>query len=88
MKQLCTTIWHVPRNITIACIRVYQYVLSPDHSIWAKVFFPDGYCKFDPSCSSYTVDALKRYGFVRGALKGTWRILRCNPWSHGGHDPA
>jgi uncharacterized protein len=45
-------------------------------------------CKFHPSCSQYAGDALRKYGLVRGSLKAAWRILRCNPWSHGGVDYA
>lgn len=42
-------------------------------------------CKYFPSCSQYTIDAIQRYG-VRGIALGAWRIIRCNPWSHGGVD--
>jgi putative membrane protein insertion efficiency factor len=45
-------------------------------------------CKFHPSCSQYASDALRKYGPVRGSLKAAWRIVRCNPWSQGGVDPA
>ena len=45
-------------------------------------------CKYHPSCSEYASDALRRYGPVRGSLKAGWRLLRCNPWSRGGVDPA
>ena len=45
-------------------------------------------CKYHPSCSQYALDALRRYGFVRGSILAGWRLLRCNPWSHGGVDYA
>jgi putative membrane protein insertion efficiency factor len=45
-------------------------------------------CKYYPSCSQYASDALRKYGPVRGSFKAAWRILRCNPWSHGGVDYA
>ncbi len=45
-------------------------------------------CKYHPSCSQYASDALRRYGLVRGSMKAGWRLLRCNPWSQGGVDPA
>ena len=45
-------------------------------------------CKYHPSCSQYAIDALRKYGLVRGSLKAAWRLLRCNPWSHGGVDRA
>jgi putative membrane protein insertion efficiency factor len=43
-------------------------------------------CKFHPSCSQYALDALRRYGLIRGTVLAGWRILRCNPWSDGGVD--
>ena len=49
---------------------------------------PTGTCKYHPSCSEYALDALRKYGFVRGSLKAAWRLARCNPWSHGGVDYA
>ena len=45
-------------------------------------------CKYHPSCSQYASDAMRKYGLVRGSLKATWRVLRCNPWSRGGVDYA
>jgi putative membrane protein insertion efficiency factor len=43
-------------------------------------------CKFHPSCSAYATAALRKHGLVKGSLKSGWRLLRCNPWSHGGVD--
>ncbi len=43
-------------------------------------------CKYRPTCSQYALDALRDYGFVRGTTLAAWRVLRCNPWSHGGVD--
>ncbi|MDR2704660.1 MAG: membrane protein insertion efficiency factor YidD, partial [Planctomycetaceae bacterium] len=40
-----------------------------------------------PTCSTYMIEAVKKYGVIRGTLKGLWRILRCNPWNKGGYDP-
>ncbi len=45
-------------------------------------------CKYHPSCSQYAIDAVHRHGVVRGSAKAGWRLLRCNPWSRGGYDPA
>jgi uncharacterized protein len=47
-----------------------------------------GRCKYHPSCSQYALDALREFGFARGALLAGWRLLRCNPWSLGGADYA
>jgi putative membrane protein insertion efficiency factor len=45
-------------------------------------------CKYHPSCSQYAIDALRANGLCKGSALAVWRLLRCNPWSHGGHDPA
>jgi uncharacterized protein len=45
-------------------------------------------CKYHPTCSQYALDALREFGFPRGVVLAGWRILRCNPWSHGGVDYA
>ena len=44
-------------------------------------------CRFEPSCSEYFIQAVRKYGPVRGACKGVARICRCNPWHPGGYDP-
>ena len=46
------------------------------------------HCKYYPSCSEYTKQAIEKYGAIKGVAKGTWRILRCNPFSKGGYDPV
>jgi uncharacterized protein len=55
---------------------------------WRWTFGPlfAGSCKYHPSCSQYALDALRTYGFFRGSVLAGWRLLRCNPWSHGGVD--
>ncbi|HKY26053.1 MAG TPA: membrane protein insertion efficiency factor YidD [Gaiella sp.] len=50
------------------------------------VLTPEGTCKYHPSCSQYALDAFRELGLVRGGIVASWRILRCNPWSHGGVD--
>jgi len=69
----------VLREIVIAPIRVYQRVISP--------LLPRR-CKYHPTCSAYAVDAVREYGILRGLVLAGWRLLRCNPWSHGGYDPV
>jgi putative membrane protein insertion efficiency factor len=49
---------------------------------------PSGTCKYHPSCSQYALDAFRAHGLVKGSMRAVWRLLRCNPWSHGGYDPA
>ena len=57
---------------------------------WRLTFgalFPTS-CKYEPSCSEYAIQAVRKHGLVKGSALAGWRLLRCNPWSHGGHDPV
>ena len=45
-------------------------------------------CKYFPTCSQYAIEALEKYGVIKGGLLAVWRILRCNPFSKGGYDPV
>jgi putative membrane protein insertion efficiency factor len=45
-------------------------------------------CKYEPTCSAYAVDAVRSFGALRGSVLAIWRLLRCNPFSDGGHDPV
>jgi uncharacterized protein len=67
------------RRLAIAPIVVYQRVISPA--------FPRR-CKYEPTCSLYAAQAIRRYGILRGLVLAAWRLLRCNPFSHGGYDPV
>jgi len=69
----------VVRAIFQAPIIVYQRVVSP--AIPRR-------CKYEPTCSRYAVEAIGRYGILRGLVLAGWRLLRCNPWSYGGYDPV
>jgi uncharacterized protein len=75
-----------PRYFVLRLIELYQKTLSRDHG-WLRHWFPFGACRFQPTCSEYTYQAVSEYGFIKGGLKGIWRILRCNPWAQGGFDP-
>jgi len=66
-------------------IRLYQKTLSPDHGLF-QTHFPDGYCRFYPSCSEYGYRSVEKHGIIRGFGYIFWRILRCNPWNKGGID--
>jgi uncharacterized protein len=67
------------RRIAIAPIRLYQVAISPA--------LPRR-CKYEPTCSAYAVQAIRRFGILRGLVLAGWRLLRCNPFSHGGFDPV
>jgi len=66
------------RYLGIALVWLYRILLRP--------FVPANTCKYHPTCSQYALDALRRYGLVRGSILAGWRLLRCNPWSRGGVD--
>jgi len=74
------------RQVVLKLIRLYQKTLSFDRGFF-KIFFPNGYCRFHPTCSEYGYQAVEKYGVWRGGLKALWRILRCNPFNQGGYDP-
>jgi len=63
----------------ITLIRGYQLVISP---------YLGNNCRYYPSCSHYTKDAIVEYGILRGLMMGGLRILRCHPWHEGGFDPV
>jgi putative membrane protein insertion efficiency factor len=50
--------------------------------------FLSGHCRFEPTCSQYMIDAIRKHGAWRGGWRGLWRIARCNPWGGCGYDPA
>lgn len=82
MKKTILRVWRAP---FLGMIRLYQKILSPDHGP-LKTLFPNGYCKYTPTCSQYASLAIEKYGVFKGCLKGLYRIARCNPWSRGGED--
>ncbi len=67
------------RKLLIGLITLYRYTLSP---------FVGWQCRFHPTCSCYTEEAIQRHGALRGSWLGLKRLLRCHPWSDGGLDPV
>lgn len=68
------------KKILLWLIRFYRSQLSGRMS--------PGCCKYIPTCSEYAMEAIERYGALKGGLMAVWRILRCNPFSAGGYDPV
>lgn len=62
----------------LGLVAAYRLLLSP---------LLGGHCRFEPTCSRYFADAVRKYGAIRGTVKGVGRICRCHPWQPGGHDP-
>jgi len=79
-------LYQLPRRLAVGFIKIYQKTISFDHG-FLKIFYPHGFCRFTPSCSEYGVQAITKYGVLKGSLLTSWRVLRCNPWSKGGYDP-
>lgn len=77
MNSIGTFIILLPRNISVVILRVYRAVISP---LYGDV------CRYYPSCSSYTLQAIQQYGVLRGSWLGVRRIGRCHPWAAGGVD--
>jgi uncharacterized protein len=67
------------RKLFVGLIKLYQWCLSP---------FIGTNCRFDPSCSNYAIEAINKYGVLKGGYLAVLRIGRCHPWCEGGHDPV
>jgi uncharacterized protein len=67
------------KRLALGPIRAYQRWISPSRP---------RRCRYEPTCSSYAAEAVERFGVFRGLFLATWRLLRCNPLSHGGFDPV
>ncbi len=63
----------------VQLLRGYKWLVSP--------LLPPA-CRYVPTCSEYTIEAVERYGVVRGGVMGAWRVLRCHPFVKGGYDPV
>ena len=76
-RSLLRVVLSLPARLAVALVYVYRYSVGP--------LLPPS-CKYHPSCSQYALDAIRRYGVLRGGVLAGWRLLRCNPWSRGGVD--
>ena len=68
----------IPGLLLIGLVRFHQWTIGP---------MLGRRCRFEPSCSEYFIGSVRKYGAIRGPLRGIWRICRCNPWNPGGDDP-
>ena len=75
------------RKIVISSIRIYQKILSPDTGLPKKFGITMNICAFFPTCSEYTIQAVEKYGVLKGLYKGFRRVLRCHPWQKIHIDP-
>jgi putative membrane protein insertion efficiency factor len=77
-RHVLQTLIRIPSWLLIGLVRLYQWTISP---------MLGRRCRFEPSCSAYFIEAVRKYGAIRGSLRGVWRICRCHPWNPGGYDP-
>lgn len=80
LRDLPRTLWNWPRLALLGLIRLYQ-------ASFAKTLPPDT-CRFYPSCSHYSYQAVYKFGVLKGGTMAIWRVLRCNPFNPGGFDPV
>ena len=79
IRKALATVLALPATAFIGIIRLYRIVLSPDHS-WLRHFYPYGYCRHEPTCSTYAIDSLKQSPLLVALWKIIKRILSCHPW--------
>lgn len=80
LRDLPFNLWNAPRWVVLAIIRLYQNTIA--HML------PPDTCRFYPSCSHYSYQAMYKYGVLKGGVKAIGRIIRCNPFNPGGYDPV
>ena len=73
------------RTAVIVLLRCLRMLLIPFQTMTSVT---PRTCRYEPSCSRYAEQAIRRHGVIRGLALATWRLLRCNPWSRGGYDPV
>jgi uncharacterized protein len=69
----------ISQNVVLALLRAYRWAVSP--------MLPPA-CRYVPTCSEYAMEAVERYGALRGSAMAVWRVLRCHPFTRGGVDPV
>ena len=79
MKSILLILYHLPQNALVLLVKLYRLLLSP----WLG-----SACRFEPTCSAYSLQALKEHGAAVGGALTVYRLVRCQPWCNGGHDPV
>lgn len=79
MSRILTTLLRLPQKVLMGLVIAYRLLISP--SLGSN-------CRFEPSCSAYSLQALRQHGAVTGSYLTLRRLARCHPWCDGGHDPV
>ena len=79
INNIMKKLFNIPTGIATALVKAYKMIISP--------YLPKS-CRFYPSCSTYSIESFKRYGFIKGMFLTIERIIRCNPFNPGGFDPV
>ena len=79
MKNVLRFIVKLPANFLILLIKIYQFTLSP---------FIGRNCRYTPTCSNYGIEAIRKYGAIKGGWLTIKRVASCNPWGGSGYDPV
>ena len=76
------------KSIVLSLIKAYQRISPTINSFGQNLGVAKTDCKFQPTCSNYATEAIKKYGILKGSYLGIKRILRCHPFAKGGYDPV
>lgn len=79
MKHHLSVVYRLPQQALIGLVKAYRLLLSP----WLG-----GACRFEPTCSAYSMQAIAQHGAIVGSTLTIYRLVRCQPWCQGGHDPV
>ena len=79
MKKLLLAVFHAPQKLLMGLVKAYRLLLSP----WLG-----SSCRFELTCSAYSLQALQQHGAMAGTYLTLYRLVRCQPWCEGGHDPV
>lgn len=75
------------KNIILKFIKLYQKTIFFRKAILKQLYLTDASCRFQPTCSNYSYQAIEKYGLGKGVILSFKRIIRCHPWNKGGYDP-
>jgi putative membrane protein insertion efficiency factor len=78
-RRTAAALYRLPQKLLVGLVKGYRLLLSP----WLG-----SSCRFEPTCSAYSLQALQQHGATRGSYLTLYRLVRCHPWCHGGYDPV